>query len=181
MKVTSLAIFDVLVIEPQVFEDERGLFYESFNLAHFERAIRNSVCFVQDNHSRSVKNVLRGLHYRVQQPESKLVRVTRGEIFDVAVDLRKGSDTFGRWVGEILSDENRRQLWIPEGFAHGYVVLSDIAEVLYKTTKYYAPEHEKCMMWNDATLGIGWPIDVDPILSEKDKTGTSFLNSVIFQ
>ena len=181
MKVTSLAISDILVIEPQVFEDERGFFYESFNLADFEHAVRNSVRFVQDNHSRSIKNVLRGLHYQVQSPESKLVRVTHGEIFDVAVDLRKGSDTFGRWVGEILSDENRRQLWIPEGFAHGYVVLSDIAEVLYKTTKYYAPEHEKCMMWNDATLGINWPLDVDPILSEKDKTGTSFLNSVLFQ
>jgi len=143
MKATPLAIFDVILLEPKVFGDDRGFFFESFNQAKFEAAIGRHVTFLQDNHSRSVKNVLRGLHYQIQQPQGKLVRVVQGEVFDVAVDIRKSSPTFGQWVGEILSAENKRQMWVPEGFAHGFVVLSDTAECLYKATDYYAPEHER--------------------------------------
>ena len=167
MKCTPLAIPEVVLIEPNVFGDERGFFFESFNQARFEAAIGRSVQFVQDNHSRSAKNVLRGLHYQIQQPQGKLVRVVQGEVFDVAVDLRKSSPTFGKWVGEILSAENKRQLWVPEGFAHGFVVLSESAEFLYKTTDYYAPQYERCIFWNDATLGIAWPQGIQPVLSAK--------------
>ncbi len=180
MKAIPLAIPDVILIEPKVFGDERGLFFESFNQAQFEEAIGKSVQFVQDNHSRSAKNVLRGLHYQIQQPQGKLVRVVQGEVFDVAVDLRKNSKTFGQWVGEILSAENKRQLWVPEGFAHGFVVLSDTAEFLYKTTDYYAPAHERCILWNDATLAIQWPAGIQPILSAKDAQGKPFIEAEVF-
>ena len=173
MKATPLVIPDVFLIEPKVFGDERGFFFESFNQAQFEKAIGKSVQFVQDNHSRSVKNVLRGLHYQIQQPQGKLVRVVQGEVFDVAVDLRKSSGTFGQWVGEILSAENKRQLWIPEGFAHGFVVLSETAEFLYKATDYYAPANERCIAWNDSTLDITWPERLVPQLSSKDLAGLS--------
>jgi len=175
MNVTATALPDVLIIEPKVFGDERGFFFESFNEAQFSEAIGKEVKFVQDNHSRSVKNVLRGLHYQVQQAQGKLLRVVTGEVFDVAVDVRKSSPTFGHWVGEILSAENKRQLWIPEGFAHGFVVLSDAAEVLYKATDYYAPVHERCIAWNDPTVGIEWPCEGELALSVKDQQG-SLLN-----
>lgn len=180
MKATPLAIPDVFLIEPRVFGDDRGFFFESFNHAQFEKAIGRSIEFVQDNHSRSVKNVLRGLHYQIHQPQGKLVRVVQGEVFDVAVDLRKSSKTFGQWVGEILSAENKRQLWVPEGFAHGFVVLSETAEFLYKTTDYYAPAHERCILWNDATLGVQWPDSVQPILSAKDAQGKAFAAAEVF-
>jgi len=180
MKAIPLAIPDVVLIEPKVFGDERGFFFESFNQAQFEAAIGKPVEFVQDNHSRSAKNVLRGLHYQIQQPQGKLVRVVQGEVFDVAVDLRESSKTFGQWVGEILSAENKRQLWIPEGFAHGFVVLSDTAEFLYKTTDYYAPAHERCILWNDATLRIEWPRGVQPMLSAKDEQGKAFTEAEVF-
>lgn len=176
MKVTPLAIPDVLLIEPRVFEDERGFFFESFNHKRFEDAFGQPVEFVQDNHSRSAKNVLRGLHFQVQQPQGKLVRVVHGEVFDVAVDIRKGSATFGHWVGEILSAENKQQLWVPVGFAHGFVVTSDHAELLYKTTDYYAPDFERCIKWNDPDIGIDWPIQGNPLLSGKDAIAQS-LNS----
>ncbi len=180
MKATPLAIPDVFLIEPKVFGDERGFFFESFNQAQFEAAIGKPVQFVQDNHSRSVKNVLRGLHYQIRQPQGKLVRVVQGEVFDVAVDLRKSSLTFGQWVGEILSAENKHQLWVPEGFAHGFVVLSDTAEFLYKTTDYHAPAHERCILWNDTTLQIEWPKGIQPILSAKDAQGSSFADAEVF-
>lgn len=171
MKATPLAISDVVLFEPKVFGDERGFFYESFNARQFEAAIGRSVQFVQDNHSRSVKGVLRGLHYQIQQPQGKLVRVVQGEVFDVAVDVRKDSATFGQWVGEHLSAENKRQLWVPEGFAHGFVVLSETAEFVYKTTNYYAPEHERAILWNDPQIGIDWPYNGQPVLSGKDSLG----------
>lgn len=180
MKATPLAIPDVVLIEPKVFGDERGFFFESFNQARFEEAIGKSVQFVQDNHSRSFKNVLRGLHYQIQQPQGKLVRVVQGEVFDVAVDLRKSSKTFGQWVGEILSADDKRQLWVPQGFAHGFVVLSDTAEFLYKTTDYYAPAHERCILWNDSTLRIQWPDGIQPILSAKDAQGKVFNEAEVF-
>lgn len=171
MKVTATSIPDVLVIEPQVFGDERGFFFESFNARNFAKATGINANFVQDNHSRSVKNVLRGLHYQIKQPQGKLIRVLSGEIFDVAVDIRKNSPTFGKWVGETLSSENKKQLWIPEGFAHGFLVTSEIAEVAYKTTDYWAPEHERCIIWNDPDIGIEWKIEGEPLLSGKDKIG----------
>lgn len=180
MKATPLAIPDVVLIEPKVFGDERGFFFESFNQAQFEQAIGKSVQFVQDNHSRSARNVLRGLHYQIQQPQGKLVRVVQGEVFDVAVDLRKNSKTFGQWVGEILSADNKRQLWIPEGFAHGFVVLSETAEFLYKTTDYHAPAHERCILWSDETLAIQWPAGIQPILSAKDAQGKPFNEAEVF-
>ena len=169
MNITPTAIPDVLLIEPKVFDDERGFFFESFNHAKFEAAIGRQVKFVQDNHSKSAKNVLRGLHYQIQQPQGKLVRVVQGEVFDVAVDIRKGSPTFGRWVGEVLSADNNKQLWVPEGFAHGFLVLSDTAEFLYKTTNYYAPEFERSIIWSDPDIAIKWPLDVEPTLSVKDQ------------
>lgn len=168
MRVTPTAIPDVFVIEPEVFGDGRGFFFESFNQAKFEIAIDRKVSFVQDNHSLSAKNVLRGLHYQVEQPQGKLVRVVQGEVFDVAVDIRKSSPTFGKWVGEVLSADNKKQLWVPEGFAHGFLVLSDAAEFLYKTTDYYAPEHERSVAWNDPLIDIKWPTG-SPLLSNKDK------------
>jgi dTDP-4-dehydrorhamnose 3,5-epimerase len=171
VKATPLAIPDVFLIEPQVFGDERGFFFESFNHAKFEQAIGRKVQFVQDNHSKSSKGVLRGLHYQAENPQGKLVRVTQGEVFDVAVDIRPGSKTYGKWVAEVLSAENKKQLWIPEGFAHGFLVLSETAEFLYKTTDYYAPEHERCIIWNDRTLAIDWPFVGTPNLSAKDAKG----------
>jgi len=169
LSITPTAIPDVLLIAPKMFGDERGFFFESFNHAKFEAAIGRQVKFVQDNHSKSAKNVLRGLHYQIQQPQGKLVRVVQGEVFDVAVDIRKGSPTFGRWVGEVLSADNNKQLWVPEGFAHGFLVLSDTAEFLYKTTNYYAPEFERSIIWSDPDIAIKWPLDVEPILSVKDQ------------
>jgi dTDP-4-dehydrorhamnose 3,5-epimerase len=169
MKVTPTSIPDVLIIEPKVFGDARGFFMESFNSKAFDEAVGRHVDFVQDNHSRSTKGVLRGLHYQIQQPQGKLVRVTSGAVFDVAVDLRKSSATFGRWVGAELSETNHRQLWIPPGFAHGFLVLSDIADFLYKTTDYYAPAHERSVLWSDPALAIDWPVlDTTPVLSGKD-------------
>ena len=175
MKATPLAIPDVFLIEPQVFGDDRGFFFESFNHAKFEQAIDRKVQFVQDNHSKSSKGVLRGLHYQTQHPQGKLVRVTQGEVFDVAVDVRPESATYGIWVGEILSADNKKQLWVPEGLAHGFLVLSDTAEFLYKTTDYYAPQFEKCIIWNDETLKINWPLNTPPILSTKDAAGERFI------
>lgn len=169
-----------MLFNPNIFRDDRGFFFESFNQKHFEAALGRRVNFVQDNHSRSVRNVLRGLHYQVHQAQGKLVRVTVGEVFDVAVDLRRSSSSFGRWVGVVLSAENMRQLWVPEGFAHGFVVLSDVAEFLYKTTDYYAPEHERCIAWNDHTLNIRWPMHGEPLLSDKDSKGVSFLQAEVF-
>ena len=169
MKATPLAIRDVILIEPKVFGDDRGFFFESFNQAKFETAIGRQVSFVQDNHSRSVNNVLRGLHYQIQHAQGKLVRVVQGEVFDVAVDIRKSSPTFGKWVGEVLSAENKRQMWVPEGFAHGFVVISDTAEVIYKTTDYWVPEFERSIAWNDPAIGIQWPVQGEPALSAKDQ------------
>lgn len=180
MKATPLAIPEVMLIEPKVFGDERGFFFESFNHKQFEAAIGKPVRFVQDNHSRSVHGVLRGLHYQIQQTQGKLVRVVQGEVFDVAVDLRKSSKTFGQWVGEILSAENKRQLWIPEGFAHGFLVLSQTAEFLYKTTDYYAPEHERSIIWDDPALGIQWPAGISPVLSAQDRQGNLFHEAEVF-
>ena len=180
MKATPLAIPDVILIEPKVFGDDRGFFFESFNQAQFETAIGRKVNFVQDNHSRSAKNVLRGLHYQIQQPQGKLVRVTQGEVFDVAVDIRRSSPTFGKWVGAILSADNKKQMWVPPGFAHGFVVLSDTAEFLYKTTDYYAPQHERCIVWNDTSLAINWHIQGEPVLSGKDAQGATFKTAEVF-
>lgn len=180
MQAIRLAIPDVVLIEPKVFGDDRGFFFESFNQAQFENAIGRPATFVQDNHSRSAKHVLRGLHYQIQQPQGKLVRVVQGEVFDVAVDLRKSSPTFGQWVGEILSAENKRQVWIPEGFAHGFVVLSDTAEFLYKTTDYYAPAYERSIAWDDPAIGIQWPAGVAPILSAKDAQGQALAQAEVF-
>lgn len=172
-KVTPTAIPDVLMIEQEVFEDSRGYFFESFNAKHFAEATGLNVNFVQDNHSKSMQGVLRGLHYQVLQAQGKLVRVTQGAVFDVAVDIRKSSATFGKWVGCELSDTNHRQLWIPPGFAHGFMVLSSSATNLYKTTDYYAPAHEKCIAWNDPSIGIQWPEGITPLLSAKDQQGIS--------
>ncbi|MER0203615.1 MAG: dTDP-4-dehydrorhamnose 3,5-epimerase [Nitrosomonas sp.] len=180
MKATPLRIPDVFLLEPRVFGDDRGFFYESFNQRAFESAIGRPVCFVQSNHSRSAHNVLRGLHYQIQHAQGKLVRVVAGEVFDVAVDLRRSSPTFGQWVGEILSAGNKKQLWIPAGFAHGFVVLSDSAEFLYNTTDYWAPEFERCIVWNDPTLGIAWPITGEPVLSEKDARGMQFTAAEVY-
>jgi dTDP-4-dehydrorhamnose 3,5-epimerase len=180
MKATPLAIPDVVLLEPKVFSDERGFFFESFNQAKFEAAIGEKVNFVQENHSRSARNVLRGLHYQIQRPQSKLVRVVAGVVFDVAVDVRKSSPTFGQWVGEFLSAENKKQLWIPEGFAHGFIVLSDTAEFLYLTTDHWAPEHERCILWNDASLAIDWPLDGEPSVSGKDGQGVLFETAEVF-
>ena len=180
MKVTPTAIPDVLVIEPKVFCDTRGFFYESFNQKAFNNATGTSYQFVQDNHSRSAKGVLRGLHYQVQQPQGKLVRVVRGAVFDVAVDIRKSSPTFGQWVGVELSEENHKQLWMPPWFAHGFLVTSESAEFLYKTTDYFAPEHERCIAWNDATIGIDWCLAASPSLSAKDMQGNFLINAEVF-
>ena len=181
MKVTPTAIPDVLVIEPKVFGDARGFFYESFNGKAFDEAVGRHVDFVQDNHSRSSQGVLRGLHYQIQQPQGKLVRVVRGSVFDVAVDIRKSSPTFGQWVGVELSEDNHKQLWVPPGFAHGFVVLSETADFLYKTTDYYAPAFERSILWNDPAIGIEWPdFGVAPKLSGKDEAGTTLQSAEVF-
>ena len=182
MKITATAISDVLILEPQVFGDTRGFFFESFNTREFERQTGISVSFVQDNHSRSGRNVLRGLHYQILQPQGKLVRVVAGEIFDVAVDIRERSPTFGKWTANNLSAGNKKQMWIPAGFAHGFMVLSEYAEVLYKTTSYYAPEHERCIKWDDPDIAVRWPIgNEQPITSSKDAQGVPLKNAGIFR
>ncbi len=180
MKVIATSIPDVLLIESTVFGDERGFFFESFNEKKFAEVTGKTIKFVQDNHSKSACGVLRGLHYQIQQSQGKLVRVVSGEVFDVAVDLRKSSPTFGQWVGAVLSAENKRQMWIPEGFAHGFVVTSDAAEFLYKTTDYWAPEHERCIAWNDPAIGIDWPVNGIPTLSAKDQKGVSLADAEVF-
>ena len=180
MEAIQLSIPDVLLLKPKVFGDERGFFYESFNQARFEDAVGRRVDFVQDNHSRSARGVLRGLHYQIAQAQGKLVRVTDGIVFDVAVDLRKSSPTFGQWVGEILSADNKRQMWVPEGFGHGFVVLSDSADFLYKTTDYYAPQHERCIAWDDPDLAIDWQFDGAPSLSAKDANGKPLRSAEVF-
>jgi dTDP-4-dehydrorhamnose 3,5-epimerase len=182
MIVTPLAIPEVVLIEPKIFRDPRGAFFESFNLAHLETALGRSLSFVQDNHSISHQHVLRGLHYQIKQPQGKLIKVAKGEIFDVVVDLRRHSNTFGQFICQILSQEMHHQLWVPEGFAHGFLTLSDTAEVLYKTTDYYAPAHERCLRWDDSTLNIPWPLKLRqesisvsaPIMSIQDTQGVSF-------
>jgi len=180
MQVVETNLPGLLIIEPQVFGDARGFFFESFNLKRFAALTGISPCFVQDNHSRSARNVLRGLHYQIKQPQGKLVRVVLGEVFDVAVDIRRSSPTFGKWFGAHLSAENKKMLWIPEGFAHGFVVLSEYAEFLYKTTDYWAPEHERCIRWNDPDLEIDWPQQVEPLLSAKDAAGKLFKDAEVF-
>lgn len=181
MKAAPLAIPDVILFEPNVFGDERGFFYESFNQQKFEELTGLKRHFVQDNHSKSQKGVLRGLHYQLHpKAQGKLVRVVQGEVFDVAVDIRKNSPTFGQWVGEILSSDDNRQMWIPEGFAHGFVTLSDTAEFLYKTTDYYVPEYERCIAWNTPEIGIEWPLAEAPLLSGKDGQGQSLNNAEVF-
>lgn len=182
MKVTPTAIPDVLLIEPRVFGDARGFFFESFNQRDFEQATGVRAAFVQDNHSRSARGVLRGLHYQIQQPQGKLARVVAGAVFDVVVDLRRASPTFGRWVGGVLSEDNKTQLWIPPGCAHGFMVLSESADFLYKTTDYYAPEHERCIVWNDLTLHIDWPdLGHAPLLSAKDAAGVLWADACVFE
>ncbi len=171
MRVTATVIPDVLILEPTIYEDQRGFFFESFNAKRLEDATSRKMHFVQDNHSRSAKGVLRGLHYQIRQPQGKLIRAIHGEVYDVAVDVRRGSPTFAKWVGVELSAANKKQMWIPEGFAHGFLVLSDTAEFLYKVTDYYAPEHERCLIWNDPDVGIDWPTGDEPILSAKDRLG----------
>ena len=180
MKIMPTAIADVLIVEPTVFGDARGFFYESFNQQAFDKATGLAFNFVQDNHSRSAKGVLRGLHYQVQQPQGKLVRVVRGAVFDVAVDIRRSSPSFGKWVGVELSEENHRQLWVPPGLAHGFLVLSETADFLYKTTDYYAPEYERCIAWNDPAIAIDWPIEMEPSLSAKDQGGLTLSQAEVF-
>jgi dTDP-4-dehydrorhamnose 3,5-epimerase len=180
MRVAATAIPDLLLLEPTIHEDARGFFFESFNQKRFEDATRRNVSFVQDNHSRSLRHVLRGLHYQVHRPQGKLVRVISGEVFDVAVDLRRSAPTFGKFFGIVLSAPNKKQLWIPEGFAHGFLVLSEAAEVLYKTTDYYVPEDERCLIWNDPDVAIDWPKHGEPILSAKDRLGLTLSNGEVF-
>ncbi len=180
MQVVQTGIPDLLVLEPKVFGDARGFFFESFNQRVFRQLTGRDDQFVQDNHSRSARGVLRGLHYQIQQPQGKLVRVVSGEVFDVAVDIRRSSPTFGKWFGLTLSADNKRMLWIPPGFAHGFVVLSEYAEFLYKTTDYWAPEHERCIIWNDSDLGIDWPLAGQPLLSAKDSAGKTFREAEVF-
>ncbi|ASI69214.1 dTDP-4-dehydrorhamnose 3,5-epimerase [Diaphorobacter nitroreducens] len=182
MRTTRLAIPDVVLIEPKVFGDTRGFFFESFNQRAFDEATGTSYQFVQDNHSRSCRGVLRGLHYQIQKPQGKLVRVVRGAVWDVAVDIRKTSPTFGQWVGAELSEDNQHQLWVPPGFAHGFVVLSETADFLYKTTDYYAPQHERCIAWDDKTLAIGWPsLGTTAIqLSVKDLAGSALADAEVY-
>ncbi|CCH93943.1 dTDP-4,deoxyrhamnose 3,5 epimerase [Microcystis aeruginosa PCC 9432] len=180
MKVIPTEIPDVLIIEPQVYGDDRGFFLESFNQKDFREKTGVNTTFVQDNHSMSLKNVLRGLHYQIPNPQGKLVRVVNGSVFDVAVDARQSSPTFGQWVSCVLSAENKRIFWVPEGFAHGFLVLSERAEFLYKTTNYYYPQYEKTILWNDADLGIDWPLETPPILSPKDQAGQPFKSVEVF-
>lgn len=181
MNIVKTALPEVLILEPRIFGDDRGFFFESFNARQFEEATGLKRDFVQDNHSRSAKNVLRGLHYQIQQPQGKLVRVVAGKVFDVAVDIRRSSPNFGKWVGVELSAENKRQLWVPEGFAHGFVVLSESAEFLYKTTDYYAPQFERSLRWDDPALAIEWPIDGEPVLSKKDADAPAFAVAELFE
>ncbi len=180
MKATATALPEVMVIEPKVFGDARGFFFESFNQRAFDEATGTQVAFVQDNHSRSTRGVLRGLHYQIQQPQGKLVRVVRGAVFDVAVDIRRQSPNFGKWVGVELSEDNQRQLWVPPGFAHGFVVTSETADFLYKTTDYYAPAFERCIAWNDPAIGIVWPEGLVPQLSAKDAAGAALGMAEVF-
>lgn len=180
MNLVETAIPEVKIIEPRVFGDARGFFLESYNERDFERGLGQQARFVQDNHSRSAQWVLRGLHYQIRQPQGKLVRVVRGAVFDVAVDLRRASPSFGRWVGVELSEANQRQMWIPAGFAHGFLVLTASADFLYKTTDYYAPEHERCILWNDPDIGVQWPIPAGPLLSAKDRQGLSLREAECF-
>lgn len=180
MNVISTTIPEVLIFEPKVFGDARGFFFESYNENAFYTATGLRPNFVQDNHSRSAKGVLRGLHYQIQQPQGKLVRVVAGEVFDVAVDVRKSSATFGRWFGTYLSAENHRMMWVPAGFAHGFLVLSDFAEFLYKTTDFYAPQYERCIRWDDPAVGIQWPLEDTPLLSGKDQQGVSLEDAEVF-
>ncbi|HEY3327348.1 MAG TPA: dTDP-4-dehydrorhamnose 3,5-epimerase [Novimethylophilus sp.] len=180
MRAIKTGIPDVIILEPRVFGDARGFFFESYNEDAFAAATGLRPRFVQDNHSRSAKNVLRGLHYQIKQPQGKLVRVTAGEVFDVAVDIRKSSPTFGQWVGAMLSAENRRMIWVPQGFAHGFLVLSEFAEFLYKTTDFYAPEHERCIRWDDPDIGVEWPLQGAPLLSVKDSQGIPFKDAEPF-
>ena len=180
MNIVSTKILDVLIIEPQAFTDSRGFFYESYNEKAFTEKTGVTAHFVQDNHSRSAQNVLRGLHYQIQKPQGKLLRVVAGSVFDVAVDLRKSSPTFGQWVGYLLTAENKRQIWVPEGFAHGFLVVSEFAEVLYKTTDYYAPQYERCVLWNDPDINIDWPLMAEPMLSAKDQAGQTLKNAEVF-
>ena len=181
MQVVQTAIPDLLILEPKVFGDDRGFFFESFNQQTFQNLTGVKANFVQDNHSKSAANVLRGLHYQIEQAQGKLVRVTSGEVFDVAVDIRRQSATFGKWVGVLLSAESKRQLWVPPGFAHGFVVLKDNTEFLYKTTDYYAPQHERCIRWDDPTIAIEWPIAQAPILSGKDQLGLALSQAEVFE
>jgi len=180
MNIIATALSEVLIVEPQVFGDDRGFFLESFNQKRWQELTGLEATFVQDNHSRSTKGVLRGIHYQIQQPQGKLVRVVAGEVFDVAVDLRRSSPTFGRWVGVELSSENKRQLWVPAGFGHGFVVVSESADFLYKTTDYYSPEHERCIRWDDPDIGIAWPAGIEPKLSAKDAEGTPFAEAEVY-
>lgn len=183
MKLTATQIPDVVVIEPNVFGDDRGYFFESFNERRFAELLgvgTDTLRFVQDNHSKSARHVLRGLHYQIRQPQGKLVRVIAGEVFDVVVDIRKNSSSFGRWVGVTLSADNKRQMWVPPGFAHGFIVTSESAEFLYKTTDYWAPEYERCILWNDPAIGIEWPIDTSPLLSAKDANGKLLADAEVF-
>jgi dTDP-4-dehydrorhamnose 3,5-epimerase len=180
MKVTETAIPEVLLIEPKVFGDDRGFFFESFNHRVWVEKTGIDRPFVQDNHSRSVKGVLRGIHYQIQQAQGKLVRVVVGEVYDVAVDLRRSSPTFGKWVGVNLRADDKKQLWVPEGFGHAFLVLSESAEFLYRTTDYYAPQHERCIIWNDPELGIDWPLEIEPILSGKDAKGAFLRNAEVY-
>ena len=181
MDVIQTTIPDVFIIEPKVFGDERGFFMESFNEKTFREKTGVTANFVQDNHSRSTKNVLRGLHYQIKQPQGKLVRVVLGEVYDVAVDIRKSSPTFGQWTGCLLTESNKKQFWVPAGFAHGFVVLSDTADFLYKTTDYYAPEYERAILWNDPKLNIDWKIEGEPVLSAKDKAGLPLEKAEVFE
>lgn len=180
MQLITTTIPDVVIIEPKVFGDDRGFFFESFNERVWRELTGVEVNFVQHNHSRSARNVLRGLHYQIRQPQGKLVRVISGEVFDVAVDIRRGSPTFGRWFGSYLSSENKRQMWVPAGFAHGFCVTSDYAEFLYLTTDYWAPEHERCIAWDDPDLGIAWPLAEEPLVSAKDREGKPFKDADLF-
>jgi dTDP-4-dehydrorhamnose 3,5-epimerase len=181
MKVIKTSIPEVLVLEPRVFKDDRGFFYESFNQRSFSEITGLDVNFVQDNHSRSQRDVLRGLHYQIRQAQGKLVRVIKGSVFDIAVDIRKSSPTFGHWVGEILSEDNNRQMWVPPGFAHGFLVCSDSADFLYKTTDYYAPEFERCIRWDDSDIGIKWPLEREPIIAEKDRNGVGLKEAEVYE
>ena len=178
--IITTKIDEIVIIEPQLFADSRGFFYESYNEKAFAEEIGVAAHFVQDNHSRSAQNVLRGLHYQIQKPQGKLLRVVAGAVFDVAVDLRKSSPTFGQWVGYLISAENKRQIWVPEGFAHGFLVVSEFAEVLYKTTDYYAPQYERCVLWNDPDIDIDWPLMAEPMLSAKDQAGQTLRNAEVF-